>query len=1062
MSERNFVLERFYFGVFAGDQKPKILARSAELTGDQAAEILQIARVEPPTSIETSAKMPATVGLFRGESARHVLAIARINASGRPQILYLLIDSVPMSWLGGNLQPFKGLMYTEMPTFDKPTGVRPLSLDNPNPPDAEMEYDAVQSLLLGCQDNMKVVEGLLTAFIQDKTIAIVNAPPDLDKRLNFIEGLTSLLPLPARVIATFATSVAKPENSTAQIQFLAAGVAPQSDVVFDWQSATLTPAKYDRHDYARYMVSLLRLDPETALQQTRELSRTTSWRAIRRDNLEMALHWVARRAKVDSAVQAGQAADRSTVSSILREDPTLTQELRIAYVRHLLSITLALEEWSTADLIPEIAAGHEPVAKSVVEHLRETAVDKDAIDVFNLVLHWIKSNDSAKALPWYQLLHIAIMNHLEYLLKERNLQAMVSFIYQLVDAEPELKIEEIAPRIAEFLLPGARQAEPLAQAYLVFAAQFMVAGSFQDVLADEAITGKLSERQQKAIAHLQPEENSVKPLPNILTRAVENVPPAYRMTVLLRLIETGLYMQRFWLIGERDLKVVSDLSKTDMLERYEHIVRHVADEFSKPERIQSMNPAALQLLPQLYFTVGEIDAGVRLLEHLQNQIFTVENLTQLNDLMSTIFLKIEMPPAKMLTVLAGFDGSKLRPEARLRAYFAALINLDWDEELDVVARQVVGMIEPDPRLIHIIGAKNILRLLQFHANRQNRRDTLRLAGALIKYAVQIGEKGPPLIANGWKMLMWNDEVKAQSHELLRQYIRMIDPDRSLNLPIYFAREVSPELEDMLNATRLMRIITGGRNFLQFGEMIRFTRGLLLDMAITYHEGKAHPSINRIRQDLQSMTGNLGEEERQIMSANLLEIARLIVEMGSQESKQKEKERTRTLSFKSVLTEARQQAPTTPTEFLVWFGLNFADTFVTELGLERKEAAHIFGARSLSMLYQETLQIYQLLFRMALAFPEENPPQFKLEALKQEIDSLWDQVPYQHQQRLLPIYAEATQQMGLLLVYVSGNVSAKALSDRGAGRAVEEGKRQPQNEIEALRFVSGYFARKHDR
>ena len=137
--------------------------------------------------------------------------------------------------------------------------------------------------------------------------------------------------------------------------------------------------------------------------------------------------------------------------------------------------------------------------------------------------------------------------------------------------------------------------------------------------------------------------------------------------------------------------------------------------------------------------------------------------------------------------------------------------------------------------------------------------------------------------------------------------------------------------------------------------------------------------------------------------------------------------------------------------------------MTELGLERKEAAHLFGNRSISVLYQETLWAYQLLYRLSIAFPEVNPPNFDLSALKFEIDSLWKMVPPQYQKRILSVYAEDTQKLGLLLTYIAEkNKNAKAFTDRGVGKQLEEGKRQPQNELEALRFVSGYFARKHGR
>ena len=65
---------------------------------------------------------------------------------------------------------------------------------------------------------------------------------------------------------------------------------------------------------------------------------------MQRDKLGTVLAWVARRAAVDRTVRDGQPADRAVVASILREDPTLSPAARLAYVRHLLALALALRE----------------------------------------------------------------------------------------------------------------------------------------------------------------------------------------------------------------------------------------------------------------------------------------------------------------------------------------------------------------------------------------------------------------------------------------------------------------------------------------------------------------------------------------------------------------------------------------------------------------------------------------------------------------------------------------------------------------------------------------------
>lgn len=1061
VTERSFEIQRFFFGKFKAEQaKPSILARTEGLSGEQVADSLLVGRLDLPPATQISEAMPTAVGVFRGTVAVHVLTIAGINEQGLPQILYLLIEPAAMSWLGGNLQPFKGLFFADMPRFDEVRSLPPLTLDDPKPADDDAQTDALQNLLLYCQDNMKSVEGLLTALIGGQDIAIINAPTDLEKRLLFVDGLVSMLPLPARPTITFATSVSKPDATTAQIRFLAPGVLPKSGVVFDWHGGVLAPSKFERHDYAAFIISQLRLDPSLVVSHTRDLARTASWRAIRRDTLSRALHWVSRRARVDSAVQAGQPADRVVVTGILREDPTITDELRVVYSKHLLTMTFITKEWPTADILPDIAHGHADVAKAILAEVRQKAESASALEAYDLIEHWLVNIPSAKSLPWHNLAHQAALQHLKNSIQNRDLAELLKFVYRMTAADAALQISEIAEKVVDLLRPGAHRGEPMAMALFVFGAEYLTGGSFQTMLHDQELVAKLPDRLRKAIAHLQPEASPIKPLPDLVAKAVSNVPLQYQVIALLRLIETALFLQRYWLIGDRELKILVQLSDRPALERFAHVLRHVADEFTRPERLSTLSPAAFEALPRLYFMIGEIDAGMHTLEFLQNDLLTVERLSAMNDLVSNIFLRMDLEPEQMLAVLAGFDGTKMRSEPRLRAYYAALVKSNWDKRLDILPLQLARALQGDPRLVRVLGVENTIRVLQAIAEQENAVEALRLADALVRYAVELGNTGAAVLVAAWKHLQWNEDVKQAALELLRRYIRVLDPDRSQSLPVYFAEKIGPEFGAPLQATRLVRIVTGGKNFTQVAEMITATQTLLLDLAITYHEGKVLPPLFRLRHDLDSMPGGVSEEEREITARNLSEIARLILEIGSQKTRRMKSDSTSPSSFRSLLREARDVPPKTPNDFLTWVGVQFADTLVTDLGLQRKEAAHILGARSVIMLYQETLMIYQLLYRLSLAFPAENPPAYELPHLKADIDSLWKGIPLYEQQRIQPTIGIATQQIALLITYIAERCDAKALADRGIGKQLEQGKRQPQNEIEALRFISGYFARKH--
>jgi hypothetical protein len=329
-----------------------VIARTSQITPAQVAECLRLAKLPPPASAETGDEMPGALGLFRGESVDFILTKAQRNGAGHPQIMYVLVPVAPLRWLGGNLLALRSLGMMEMPSFGAlKQDLTPFELRDPVPPSAQEQTDALLDLLLYCQDSFKIVESILAALVQGWPLAIVNSPPALEKRLRFLQGLVCLLPVPARVGITFATHVADPAASPAQVKFLSQSVTPAQHLVYDWGNGKLLTCP---EDLANHILAQLRLDPSLVVEQTEQLSRTAVWRAMHKENLGRALAWVSHRAAVDQTVRDGQPADRELVAGILRDDPTLPDDLRIVYARHLLAFALALNDLPAADVIPAI------------------------------------------------------------------------------------------------------------------------------------------------------------------------------------------------------------------------------------------------------------------------------------------------------------------------------------------------------------------------------------------------------------------------------------------------------------------------------------------------------------------------------------------------------------------------------------------------------------------------------------------------------------------------------------------------------------------------------------
>ncbi len=1059
--ENIFRLERFYFGnLVLGSNHISttagIVARTPNVTPEQAAECVRIARLAPPLPTEVTDTLPGAFGLFAGSSntADFLLVKAQHNEAGYPQVLYIFVPLAVQRQLQGNILAFRALALMAMPAFSEvKTALRPFDLRNPAPPDTQTQTETLSDLLLYCQDSFAAVEGILAGVVQGWPVAIVNSPPDIEKRLRFLQGLLSLLPPPARTGITFATHVHNFTSTQVQIKFATQRATPENHIVYDWGESQLLSEPPD-DPYSHYIVTQLRLDPALVVEHTTQLARTAVWRAMQREKLGQALAWVSRRAALDQTVRNGQPADRAKVAAVLREDPTLPDDLRLVYVRHLLAFALALNEPDSADVIAAQCATRAFVTQAVREQLRTAIANEQASIVYTLLERWILRVPEGSAVDWQPLLHTAAQTHFLALLQAEQIEQALAFLEKLRAAPAALQLEAIFAALVKSAQSAARTHTALARALFLLAVEFSSAGDLHQLLTDTAFVHQLPPPTQIAISYLQPEALTLPPA-HVLDMGASVFGEGYRMLVLARFVELAVILQRPELVDTTALQALLVMTQSPRSDNFAQLIHHIIEDFSQIAVLQTLEPPGPRVLIQLLLQMREHEQALTMLEFYQSDVFGPARLDEFTALSGEIFRLVALPSEELNAALGQLEGSQLRPEPRAAIYCNALINRRWAADQDYAAKRLTAMLFNDGHLIGVIGVDNALRLLALLSGTGNTLDTFRVATALAEYAVQQGPDGASLLTRMWPHIAKDSQASQMAVELLRRFVRGV-PVRSVSqLIAYFGKELGAETADMLRATYVMRFMAPDADFQQFIEHVHIAASLLVDVACVYHTDVPRPTVGQLRRDLDTMPGGLNDTDRQQIANNMIEIQRLAFELG--------KERAR--RSKDAPNGALLQAQTPPqngVELLYFVGGHFGKHTPHPLILHSEEMAHLFGSRSAAMLLRESTVITHLLRGLQAAFREMGNARPSALALRAELNSLWDTLSLYNKRRHQDELAQDSQHLAAVIGIMAKNANERTVGNSGVARQLEAGKREPQNALEALRWVHGYFARKHSR
>lgn len=1052
---QTFYLERFYFGnlLLPGNRpsaNPGIVARTPGIRPEQAAEWLRLAPLLPPLRSEATAEMPGALGLFRGTGDTFALAKAQRNDAGLPQLLFILVPRQALEVLGGYVLAFRSLALMEMPSFSAVrTDLQPYALHCPPMPDDEARMVALSNLLASCGDSFAVVEGLLAALIERWPVAIVNSPASAEARLNFLWGLLSLLPRPARTEITFALHASDPVATRGDIKFLSQRATPPQHVAFDWKNATLlTPAV--AHPYSHYIVSQLRLDPGLAVEEIDRLATAVAWHVQRSENLGQTLSWIARRAALDQVIQEGQPADRALVSEILRDDPTLTDELRWLYCRHLLAFALALQETDSTDVVPVVCATRPTLAGQVARYLEDAVGNGQADMVYRLLERWMLRIPETARGQWRAALHEAARARVRAWLAAGQIDDAASFLDQIPGAPTALELGTVIPEIVREALGAACQHSRLAHSLFLLAVHGLPAGDFHRLLLEPAFVRQLPPATQVAVSYLQPGQ-SPPPRPRVLDEGARPFGDGFRMPVLARLVECAVYLQRTALIDTPSLLALLVMAQSPQAERYVNMIHQVVRELSEFSRLRALTPPGPRVLVQLLLQTGAYYDAVELLEFYQEQFFGPQRKTEFTALAGELFLHLALSPDTLTQALTHLEGSRLAPEPRCMIYVSALTSRQWADDQDYAARRLTTMIFNDHHLIETVGTANVLQLLSYYARHRQTLDALRVGAALVDHLLEAGLEGAKIIARMWPAITWDSEATEAARELLRRYVRGI-PRQDLPAIVKFLdSSLGKNVGDMLRTTWLLRLAMGDSDLLNFAEQIRVAAHLLCDIASVYHADKDRPPLHRLRRELDTLTGNLSDYDRERMADNFLAIGRLVTALSAASARRRTPD---------ALWITGNAMPKTGLDLLLFLGGWLSQGQLFPLDLQRESMAHLFGSRSAAILLSETTSTRQLLENLLSAFEVTELLRCEPDTLTAELASHWHTLSLYHQRQLEPVLPAACHHLAQVMRLMAESADGRALTNSSLARQLESGRRQPESALEALRWIHGYFARKH--
>jgi hypothetical protein len=1047
-SPASYTLEHFYFGHPVSGGQPqgqmRLLAHSSGVTSEIARAAVDHIRIPPLIRSGNNGSW----ALVRGnKQLPFVIVQAQIGEAGQTIHHYILIPNEALRAMGGSVRDLhSALVQDRLPDFENDRQTMPPLHISPTPPKStSQQVDDILELMTTTRNNLDVIESLLAAIVQNVPLVVQGAPNELTERVNFIEGILSLLPPSVRFAVTFATHSLPSTETDAQIRFYSDDAPPKDTVVYNWPASRLTGTSVSS-DYSRFVISQLRLDTEQVIERTRALTPTAGWRMRQGDNLADALAYGSYRQRIDEALLNNQPVNKDDVAKVLAQDPTLNDSLRLMYARHLLRLSLAMNDMQQADPVWELLPGSPELERGTLRLLAEAVTDQQSAIVFSTLMDWL-SRESSLNYPsqWSDLLQRAAITRADEIVNRRQIDEADRFVRSLQTIQhPE--IESLTPKLIERLLPLATKDAVLAENVFLLAARKVDTPILQRLLDIRPFVEQLQQPLRQALAYLTGQVQT-SPKPGLLNTAASGFGGDWQPVVLLRLAELARMAGRSDLLDAAVLKGVADAALTSVSEAQRQRLLYLTIRPEQQELAVLGEEGRFQMLRLQLAAENYHELAAQMIQ--QSAMFYPGD-RQIDYLLKVehLFAETPLPDDRIRAALQGIQDNGIRSGPLVMAALGTLKDREPTSALNGVAKLAEDLIAGDPLLLGVIPPDSLLILLNYHARRGDLNSASRIAEIIPAAAARQGRNTVELSSRVYEVMQRDPKTRALAVDLLRAHIRQSEEADARQAVTYLGTQHGLAIRNILETTLLVRQIMNGHDLETYAGQVRVVARFLEDTASHYVESRSVPQTADLEKALNLMQGTFSTEERRFFTRNMLGMARALIGLYQQHRGQHGKRATGLLKA--------ELDPASTLDVLRVIAGYCAQGRRYNLRLQPPEKPLPLSNRNRKQLNDEVSTAFSYFSATGRALSGAIPGGITAQGIRDEIESMIPLVSDLNRREVIRVLATDLQKVVDLIEIIAENGDAKALEDSSLARKLDSGRQRPRSTLEYYRYLHGYF------
>jgi hypothetical protein len=716
------------------------------------------------------------------------------------------------------------------------------------------------------------VLNILGAILHERHLLIRNYPPDLNKRLDFIQSIMMLLPASARPYITFSTNVNTPPPATkgVMIVFCDSDEATHDRWVLD-ASQNIYPEDEAIHsDYIESLRQMWRGDMKSFVGDLRSMELMASVIVDDSQSLSQGLERVARRLRFDMALMAGEAVPIDQLKGMINEFPPQTDELLVAYAEQLLKLALNERDVESVEILDQMMERHPQLTPFIKEQLQSILEQEpDAVYFFTrtILLDAVEEQ-------WLPLLHAAAELSVNVVLQQDgDVESVMTWLKFIANEPATYQLQPIVKASILSAVPLTYHDGALGRRLVIFSALRFPEIALQ-LLDDKQLVAQMDAPAGLAFRTYEPESVQIALETNrqlalmLMAQAIRDAPDnpdavaifqprtinylwewylTANQTSLLPepiqpnvLIDQLITQGRSWLRFDAIEMLMRLVMGVDMRDLFVHISLMLPQPADLPRLLVSvMTQDGLK---------GEsiVDVFQKLLaQHLLTQQQVIDLLFSINEIhgwQGEVSLRLSEQVARMI-----------QQTPALQVPFEELLYLLQQAEVtksDLIAK---------------ITAKRLGVYLEQMTDEAEQIALLDRLSELVEWSNTTRNQ-----VMGW----WREYARTQPVSRLQAWDKALDSKKSLE----WARAV-------VQTTLSIRKMMGKRTLEEFADAVGTTYSILQAFSDSF-DNRHHQHFDQVtfRQELDVRGGELTPDERNILAKNLRELAELIAVIAENRSK----------------------------------------------------------------------------------------------------------------------------------------------------------------------------------